>query len=137
MSEEDPSIQFVENLVQECTKYNLEGLDKLEPFSTLELERIYNGTGADWMPERARKALDFISRDLLPIVLIHDVEFKLGGSREDFYQANERLRRNGDKLARAKYGWWRLRRYRLIAQANLFADICHIAGWVAFNRVEW
>lgn len=134
MSEEVLSLQLVENLVQECTKYNLEGLDKLEQFSTQELAGIYNGTGAEWMPERARKALDFISKDLLPVVLIHDVEFKLGGSREDFYQANERLRRNGVKLAKVKYGWWRLRRYRLIAQANLFADICHVAGWVAFNH---
>lgn len=132
MSAEE-ELELVYGLIAECYEYELDGRIVLKNFTSDELVAIYNGTGPEWMSEKARKVLDTLSKDLLPAVLIHDVEFHIGGSRTNFYFVNERLRHNCIVLAKSKYGWWRPRRYRLLAQANLFADLCQACGKLAYN----
>lgn len=95
--------------------------------------KIYNGTGPEVFPDWARKVLDLIYKDLQPAVCGHDLDYYYGkGTRADFYAANERLERNGIICAKAKFGWWRLKRYILIRRAKLAAEACDMFGWSAY-----
>ena len=42
------------------------------------------------------------------------------------------FRRNGCKVASASFGWWRLRRYKVMWDAVKFARICQRFGWSAW-----
>ena len=45
---------------------------------------------------------------------------------------NRRFRRNGFRVARASFAWWRPRRYVVMWHAWKFARICQRFGWA-----EW
>lgn len=73
------------------------GLDCNGVFKKLteeQIEREFNYIGPDRMPEPLRVALSYLHVTVLPAVLVHDLEFVVGGSESDFHQANRRLKHN-------------------------------------------
>ena len=98
-----------------------------------EMHRIYNGVGAEWMPDAMRNFLDGISVVLLPAVLIHDIDYEYGnGTLLDFQMASKRLEENGIKCADAEYAWYHPMRYVVRRQAKLYRKICDFVGLEAY-----
>lgn len=114
---------------------NLDNKGILEKYSLEELEQIYNGIGPDRFPSIIRDALNVLHPTLLPAVLIHDVEYYEGGSREEYKASNARLGANGCKLAKFNYTWYNPYRYWVMHDANKFAKICDRFGWSGWNKV--
>ncbi|MBR1609170.1 MAG: hypothetical protein IJ678_06090 [Kiritimatiellae bacterium] len=119
-----------------ANEWELEGREILDAFTTQGLAGIYNGLGSDGMPAWLRSAATYLSPDLEPVALIHDVEWHLSdGSREGFTASNERFRRNGCRAAKARFGWADPRRYLLMHRARRFANYCRLFGWSAWKSV--
>ena len=98
-----------------------------------EIESIYNGVGAEWMPEKLRKVLDKLSETLLPAVLVHDFDYYFGdGTLLDFQLANNRLYANGRKCADAKFAWYHPKRYLVRRQARAYSRLCNLFGLPAY-----
>ena len=93
------NLETVRNLLYECEVYNLEGRKITRRFCLDELCKIYNGIGPDRFPEALRKALDTLHPALLPVALIHDVQYHTGGSKKDFTAANNMFKTNGKLVA--------------------------------------
>lgn len=113
----------------------LEGLDALARYTSEELACIYNGIGADWMPdEMCRKLTDWLSL-FEPAALIHDVRYhESDGERRAFNFANWEFRDNCDRLAEARYPWYSWRRYRAyLVAGQLFAAVASEGGWKAWR----
>lgn len=112
----------------------LEGLDALARYTSEELACIYNGIGADWMPdEMCRKLTDWLSL-FEPAALIHDMRnYMSDGSRYGFNFANMEFQTNCLKLADAAYPWYSWRRYRARAAAHIAYDfVSGPGGWKAW-----
>ncbi|MCR5414550.1 MAG: hypothetical protein K6F50_07485 [Kiritimatiellae bacterium] len=117
-----------------CEEYKLEGREILEKFTDGELAATYNGIGPEAFPDWLRKCIDALHPSLEPVAFIHDIEW----SQEDkspflFAESNERFKRNGCKVAKAKFGWWRPRRYIVMNQARRFGNVCGIFGFSAWK----
>ena len=54
------------------------------------------------------------------------------GTKESFTASNERFKRNGYKVAKADFSWWRPRRYVVMNHARRFGNICQAFGWSAW-----
>lgn len=120
-------------LLDEAKALGLDGVERAASLDYGRLCAIYNGTGPEWLPSAFREILDVIARDILPAVLIHDVDYALGsGGAKDFREANLRLARNGITCAKARYAWYRIRRYRVMRLARLFAAACEMFGFPAY-----
>ena len=77
--------------------------------------------------------LDFIHPSLEPVAFLHDAEWELSdGTKESFTASNERFKRNGYKVAKAEFSWWRPRRYVVMNHARRFGNICQAFGWSAW-----
>lgn len=121
-------------LLDEAKALGLDGVERAAALDYGRLCAIYNGTGPEWLPSAFRRILDVIACDILPAVLIHDVDYALGsGDVKDFHEANLRLARNGVACAKARYPWWRLRRYHVMRRARLFAAACEMFGYQAYH----
>lgn len=117
-----------------CNDWDLEGREILAGYTDEQLARIYNGLGSDSMPAWLREAATFLSPDLEPTALIHDVDYtRADGTREGFDAANRRFKRNGYKSARALYGWADPRRYLLMNRARRYGNYCQLFGWDAWR----
>lgn len=120
-------------LLEEAKALGLDGVERAAALDYGRLCAIYNGTGPEWLPSAFREILDVIARDILPAVLIHDVDYALGsGGVKDFHEANLRLARNGVACAKARYTWWRPRRYHVMRRARVFAAACEMFGYPAY-----
>ena len=72
------------------------------------IEFMYNGCGAEWMPEITRKALSWLYRHYDAAVHIHDIRFELAdGSAESLRKVNEEFHMNCLKLWRKRFGFFR------------------------------
>lgn len=94
-------------------------------YSSKRLVRLYNGVGAEWMPEWLRKVMTWLVRLLCDkaeaAVLIHDFEFtREAKSYYKFTKANLRL----------AYNCFRSRRLLVGICA---AVICQLFGWSAYK----
>lgn len=117
-----------------CEKWGLDGRDVLDKYSDSELARIYNGLGSDGMPAWMRAAATFLSPDLEPTALVHDVEWhEADGTRESFTDSNLRFKENGRRSARKRFGWADPRRYLLMNRARRFGNYCQLFGWEAWK----
>lgn len=127
------SIDTIFDLKAKAIFYELDGIIRLRELELEDLARIYNGTGAEWMPSALRKALDAISKVFLPAILIHDVEFAMGdGTQLDFCRANNRLEYNMMTIVYAEYAWFNPMRYIRKRQARVFAEVCRMFGLPAY-----
>lgn len=109
------------------------GLDIRSNVPANEINRIFNGVGAEWMPDGLRAKLDGYSEALLPAVMAHDIDYAYGnGTMLDFQMANRRLEANGRICADATYAWWHPMRYLVRRQAKAYARICDAFGFPAY-----
>lgn len=102
--------------------------------SDAEVERIYNGIGAEWMPAWLRTALTWIAgRTLAPAIFKHDYRYAHGnGTQLDFQEANAELETDGKICADAEYGWYNPLRYVVRTIAEKFSKICNLFGMPAY-----
>lgn len=109
------------------------GLDVRLGLTDEQVELIYNGTGAEWMPEGLRTQIDRFSETLQPAVCAHDIRYYFGdGTYGDFCRANDELVTNGRICADARYAWYNPMRYIVRRQAKIFSRICERFGWSAY-----
>ena len=127
------TLQEVRRLRLLCEKYELEGREILNRFSDEKLAEVFNGIGPEAFPPWLRAVLDFIHPSLEPVAFLHDAEWELSdGTKESFTASNERFKRNGYKVAKADFSWWRPRRYVVMNHARRFGNICQAFGWSAW-----
>ena len=126
-------IKELKNLAEE---FQLENREIIGKYTMEELCAIYNGIGPDRFPEVLRTALDKLNPSLRPVALIHDVQFYVGGTREDFTAANTLFKTNGKRMAFATYGWYDPRRYIVWNKARQFGNLCELFGLKGYNLRE-
>ena len=126
--------QTLTQIITTAKQNNLEGIDIINQFTYLEILHIYNGIGPDRFPEKVRELVTEINELFAPAALIHDLEYYIGGTKEDFTAANDRFRRNCYTLAKAAYGWYDPRRYYWLFKAWRFAGYCQEFGWEGYRK---
>ena len=118
-----------------ASQYMLEDREILDKYTDKELSCIYNGIGPEAFPAWLRVIIDKLNPSLEVVALIHDVEWhETDHTDKTWRQTNARFRRNGQKVAKLKYGWWNPLRYRVMRQAYLFSKACGtMCGKMAWN----
>lgn len=115
-------------------KYALDHVEIAAKYTLEELARMYNGIGPEAFPGWLRAALDAVHPSLAPVAFVHDIEWsESDGSEESFAASNNRFYENGKRVACAKFGWWRPRRYKVMWDAWKFSRICQKFGWSAWR----
>lgn len=100
----------------------------------MELSCFYNGVGADWFPERLRRAVTMVLERMEPLAFIHDVEFGTAPrSYMAFTRAQLRWVYNAAKLALFFY---REHRLRFFIAATLCAVCCQFGGWRGYKSED-
>lgn len=123
-------------LVQKAQRMNLEGVGILNRFSLAQIQKIYNGIGPDSFPDWLREVVTESAGIFEPAAVIHDVEYDIGGTWQDFTEANERFKRNCYVLVKDEYGWWNPMRYVWLNKARRWANYCQLFGWEGFHKHE-
>lgn len=102
--------------------------------SDAEIERVYNGVGADWMPLWIRVVLTWLFGPVFaPAIFTHDFRYSYGvGTLCDFCEANAELDRNGRICADVRYGKFNPLRYAARALARKLARTCNLFGLPAY-----
>lgn len=114
---------------------DLEGREVLDRFTDTELRLIYNRLGPDSFPAWLRDLVSDANKWLEAAALIHDVDWYLSdGTREHFTASNQRLRRNGHRLARHLFAWYDPRHYLYQNRASRFSNYCQLFGFSAWRR---
>ena len=127
------TLNEIKRLRAACEDCGLEGREILAKYTDEELAALFNGIGPEAFPPWLRAVLDFIHPSLEPVAFLHDAEWELSdGTKESFTASNERFKRNGYKVAKADFGWWRPRRYVVMNHARRFGNICQAFGWSAW-----
>ena len=123
----------VRRLLKLCEEHGLEGRGILADHTDEELASLYNGIGPEAFPEWLRSVLDYLHPSLAPVAFIHDIEWSLSdGTKQSFTESNRRFKRNGCKVAKAMYGAFNPRRYKVMWDAAKFARVCQRLGWAAW-----
>jgi hypothetical protein len=102
-------------------------------------DECYNGMGAEWMPNWSRELLDWLFDVLEMAVRIHDVDFTYGKTEQDYYDANNRMKKNMLVLVKFLIPWWRFfkrRRFRVYWIPGLYAAVESPLGWKSFIKAE-
>lgn len=124
----------IEELIQKVKAAELEGAEILDRFTAEEIGKIYNGIGPDRFPDWLRELVTESAGIFEPAAVIHDVEYDIGGTWQDFTEANERFRRNCYRLVKAEYPWWSPLRYAWLNRARRWANYCQLFGWEGFHK---
>lgn len=117
------------NLLVKSEQLKLEGREILHEYELVDLARIYNGIGPDRFPDWLREIVTDANGLFEPAALIHDVEYHIGGTREQFTAANDRFRRNCGRLIADRFAWYDPRRYLWKFRAWRYAGYCEEFGW--------
>ena len=86
-------------------------LDCSNVFTKLDdatIEKEFNYIGPNRLPEMIRLYLSYRHKAVLPAVLIHDLDYVVGGDKADFHAANLRLKENMYiclKANRKEFSW--------------------------------
>ena len=127
------SLKEVKRVTELCEKYELEGRDVIKGYTNTQLGSMYNGIGPEKFPGWLRAVLDALHPSLAPVAFIHDIEWSLSdGTKASFTESNRRFKRNGCKVAKAMYGVFNPRRYKVMWDAAKFARVCLRFGWAAW-----
>ena len=126
----------LETLIETARRENLEHADIIDHYTKDRISEIYNGIGPDRFPETLRDFLSSLHPSLLPVALIHDLEYYEGGDKEAFHESNDRFYRNGKTMAFANYSWYDPRRYLVWNKARQFANLCDLFGWSGWTKTE-
>ena len=130
------TLEEIAELRKLCTDYDLDGRQILDGYLNSELTHIYNGIGPDRFPAELRELLNSLHPTLLPVALIHDVEYHEGGTKEQFTASNGRFYTNGKTAAFAAYSWYDPRRYLVWNKARQFANLCELFGYIGWTKAE-
>lgn len=123
----------VKELISKARDYKLDNVEIIDRFTLTEVQKIYNGVGPDSFPDELRDALSNVNIECLPAVLIHDLEYYKGGTKEDFSKSNKRLKENMRKCVKENFFilnplyWW------YWFEARVFAKVCQEFGFVGWN----
>jgi hypothetical protein len=116
--EKADSLDFVENYMH-------------KPYAIAE--KVCNGIGPSWFPEKLRKLINKLNPTLIPVAQNHDLGYYYGdGTFSNFSRLNDALLINGTRASKAKYKWYDIRRYWVIKQAAKYATECQTCGWPAY-----
>lgn len=127
-------VRAIRHLKAQAIRFKLEHCELLERYSEAALAEIYNGIGPAQFPGWLRFFLTHFHPTLAVVALIHDVEWsQADGTRTQFTQSNGRFLRNGFKMARARYAIWHGHRWWVMIQSVLFAVLCQLFGWTAWQ----
>ena len=124
----------LQELIDIAEELELDGREILDRFTETELLGIYNGLGPDRFPDWLREFITSLNSIFEPAALIHDVDFHLGGTKEDFDIANERFRENCYKIVESEYPWYSPLRYHYLFKAWRFYGYCEEFGWEGYHK---
>lgn len=123
----------INKLRLEAWKIGLENSTILDKYSDFQLSIIYNGIGPESFPDWLRNVISALHPSLEMAALIHDAEWhETDGTKQSFKESNDRFKRNGYKIAKAKFKWYNPRRYIVMNQARRFGNACQMFGWKAW-----
>ena len=120
-------------LRQRALELKLQHAERLDRYTDQELARVYNGVGPDRWSDKVRKLLSKVLLPALPAVLVHDVDYDIGGDYHDFLVANRTLADNVNRIA-GTYPWYSRTRRRLRRLAPLMEAATTAFGWAGFHR---
>lgn len=122
-------------LITIAKQNHLAGAEILDQFSLPDIATIYNGIGPDRFPDWLRAIVTEANGLFEPAALIHDIEYHIGGTKENFTAANDRFRENCYTLVNAAYSWYDPRRYKWLFRAWRYAGYCQEFGWSGFHKI--
>ena len=129
----DTHLEDVIRIRSEVERLHLDGWEFVLAVPLDSLLKSYNGTGPENLRKEIREKLDKIAKQLLPAVMVHDLDFTWSdGTVKSFNEANKRLLKNCIICATDAAPWYSWRRYALIAEACTFSLACKKLGWVAW-----
>ncbi len=122
-------LKEIKELKRLAEDLRLENREIIDRYTMPELCSIYNGIGPDSFPDWLRGCISALHPSLAVVAFIHDIEWhESDGSEEKFAESNARFKTNGDKVAKASYGWWNPLRYIVMNDARRFGNLCQIFG---------
>lgn len=126
------NVKQIEYFISEISRLNLDDNNLISRFSIEEMSKNWNGVGGAKESKFARKIFSWLGRNYLPAFFIHDLEFTVGGSKEQFHQANKRLCKNLKIIVSDLYTKWDIRYY-------IRQPICHFVAWLCdkFGFENW
>ena len=129
----DAHLEDIIRIRSEVERLQLDGWEFVLAVPLDSLLKSYNGTGPENLRKEIREKLDKIAKQLLPAVMVHDLDFTWSdGTVKSFNAANKRLLKNCIICAIDAAPWYSWRRYALIAEACTFYLACQKLGWVAW-----
>lgn len=131
-------MKYTEEQAKEMyTKAVALGLDGAEKLANAEIvTNNCNGVGADWMPESLCNLCTKLHRYMEIPSLIHDLEYKQGGTEEQRAEADNRFYQNTCKVIDSEYGWYNPLRYTKRHKAKEYYRLLQIFGSKAWNYTE-
>ena len=127
------SLKEVKRVSELCERFQLEGREVIHGYTNTQLGSMYNGIGPEKFPGWLRAVLDALHPSLAPVAFIHDIEWSLSdGTKVSFTESNRRFKRNGYKVAKAMYGAFNPRRYKVMWDGAKVARVCQRLGWAAW-----
>jgi len=127
----------IKQMVNIIIEYKLHKPTYFLELTIKQLTKIYNGAGADWMPEWSRAVVTEFLELFEPAVLIHDVRFTFSDKSEaGFKKANDEMFANMKILLNDEYPltnplkwvgrakWW--------GRARMAYYACQTYGWSAW-----
>ena len=129
----DAHLEDVIRIRSEVERLQLDGWEFVLAVPLDSLLKSYNGTGPENLRKEIREKLDKIAKQLLPAVMVHDLDFTWSdGTVKSFNDANKRLLKNCIICATDAAPWYSWKRYALIAEACTFYLACKKLGLVAW-----
>ena len=91
-------------MIAEINELDLEQSSGFEWAILEDIAKVYNGAGAEWMPDWQRDVLTDLLDPFEPAFLIHDWDYSYSdGTKKSFKLANRRMYRNMKKIVNAIY----------------------------------
>jgi hypothetical protein len=123
-------------LKESAIRYDLLHIEVFDKVTDEEVIEQYNGVGPDRWSDELRDILSWLLEDVLEAVEVHDLDYYIGGTEEQFHEANYVLGKNVRLLAKKKYGWWRPRRWFLKKLSYKLAEWTDKYGWEGWTKEE-
>ncbi len=127
-------------LLAQIEEYKLLTPAWFKELDVAEIQKIYNGAGADWMSNNCRQILTWMLSIFEPAYLIHDLEFSRSDkSIHGFNRANARMWSNIRKIINYEYNiinplnWLPRTKWYLKGRTSWLA--CKKFGWSAWKDI--
>lgn len=126
----------IRRLIWKAMAYHLEGTDIFNNYTIEQMVDIYNGIGPESMNPKIRELITKLNSTPLPAVLIHDLSFEYGGTKEDFHNVNHQLYHNLRNITKRAYSIWNPWRYVQWVRSWYFYKLCEKTGFDSWNLRE-